>query len=179
MVQFEILSNHLQNFKWTLSTAKEAWNPQISDAYKLTGASSLSKSVHNIAARGSPIRERHVLKHRKPVYPPLYACIHRFAHLCLIMRSDLFKHVPLFLGVTAVSSNHRNLFASHISHPERKNQINANDNNNVIGDHECSNMPPSLFTENEHIRIADDVMVLTLKSRYPYTFTDLLICLII
>ena len=31
VVQFRTFSTHLQNFKWTFSTAKEAWNPQISD----------------------------------------------------------------------------------------------------------------------------------------------------
>ena len=35
--------------------------------------------------------------------------------------------------------------------------------NNFIGDHECSNMPPSFFAENGTSMIADDAMVLTLK----------------
>ena len=35
--------------------------------------------------------------------------------------------------------------------------------NNFIGDHECSNMAPSLFAENGTSMIADDAMVLTLK----------------
>ena len=35
--------------------------------------------------------------------------------------------------------------------------------NNFIGDHECSNLPPSLFAENGTSMIADDAMVLTLK----------------
>ena len=35
--------------------------------------------------------------------------------------------------------------------------------NNFIGDHECSNMPPSLFTENRNSMIADAAMVLRLK----------------
>ena len=35
--------------------------------------------------------------------------------------------------------------------------------NNFIGDHECSNMSPSLFAENGNSMIADDAMVLTLK----------------
>ena len=34
--------------------------------------------------------------------------------------------------------------------------------NNFIGDHECSNMPPSLFAENGTSMIADDAMGLTL-----------------
>ena len=37
--------------------------------------------------------------------------------------------------------------------------------NNFFGDHECNNMPPSLFTENGKIMIADDAMVLTVTLK--------------
>ena len=50
-------------------------------------------------------------------------------------------------------------FIYHLS----KILLNKREDHFVIGDHECSNMPPSSITENGNSMIADDAMVLTLQ----------------
>ena len=72
-----------------------------------------------------------------------------------------------------ITRNQNSVYISEIDSSDKSNDISTlrqitqkvsgEDINNFIGDHECSNMSPSLFAEKGNSIIADDAMVLTLK----------------